>query len=351
MLTVSTRRRCLAALLACVSLAGQAAENPPAQALALVDALQLVEGAKKLLIGRIAGGVQRGVNSQQELDCLRAADFSVINVEYAEAFARSLSEPEIDSALKYFSSEAGRRYAQAWSQQGFKPLTEQDYGSAGEFFTSEAGRKLLSILMDEKGFRDRLMPQLLPVFDRCMEKKSAAEQFDALAPPATPSEDRSPPASKQALRQLIRAMGDDAAFLLAFQQRLPEYGNRISKRNADCIKGIKPAQLTDAFAEQLAGQLTSSEVTDALAFYESKAGQGFRQGSLAQMKLPPGQKISMLDYMTADQLLEMKEFVKKPVARKLMKDNLTQQKSVMEGVQGRLLQIVQECARQPATNR
>ena len=47
----------------------------------------------------------------------------------------------------------------------------------------------------------------------------------------------------------------------------------------------------------------------------------------------------------------MKEFVKKPVARKLMKDNLTQQKSVMEGVQGRLLQIVQECARQPATNR
>lgn len=350
MRTDSTRRRCLAAFLACASLAGQAAENPPAGALALADTMQLSEAAKTAFIGKTATKVQRGEKSQQELHCLRAADYSVINVEYAAAFARSLSEAEIDSALKYFSSEAGRRYMQNWSLQRFEPLTEQDYAGAGEFFGSEAGRKLLPILMDESGLRNRLVPRLIPVLERCMEKKSAAEYFDELAP-ATPAEDKSPPASKEALRQLIRAMRDDEAFVLAFQQQLPAHGDRISKRDADCIKGMKPAQITDAFAAGIAGRLTSSEVTDALAFYESKAGQGFTRGSIAQLNLPPGRQVSMLDYMTADQLLEMKEFVKKPIARKLMMDKLTQQKSVMEGVQRRLLQIVQECSRKSASDR
>jgi hypothetical protein len=47
-------------------------------------------------------------------------------------------------------------------------------------------------------------------------------------------------------------------------------------------------------------------------------------------------------------VLELKEFVKKPVARKLMLDNITQQKAVIEGVQKRLIELVQECARKPA---
>ena len=52
--------------------------------------------------------------------------------------------------------------------------------------------------------------------------------------------------------------------------------------------------------------------------------------------------------MTPDQVLEMKEFVKKPVARKLMVDKITEQKSVIDGVQRRLIELVQECARKPA---
>lgn len=59
----------------------------------------------------------------------------------------------------------------------------------------------------------------------------------------------------------------------------------------------------------------------------------------------------MLDYMTADQLLEMKEFIKNPVARKLMVDKVPQQKSAMEGVQRRLVQVVQEYARKLASDR
>lgn len=75
------------------------------------------------------------------------------------------------------------------------------------------------------------------------------------------------------------------------------------------------------------------------------------QASLAQMKLPPGREVAMLDYMTADQLLEMKEFIKNPVARKLMVDKVPQQKSAMEGVQRRPVQVVQEYARKLASDR
>ena len=98
--------------------------------------------------------------------------------------------------------------------------------------------------------------------------------------------------------------------------------------------------------------MTSSDVTDALAFYESKAGQAFTQSSIDRFRLPPGQEETdtdyILRYMTPDQVLEMKEFVKKPVARKLMADKLTQQKPVIDAVQRRLMELLQDCARKPA---
>jgi hypothetical protein len=103
--------------------------------------------------------------------------------------------------------------------------------------------------------------------------------------------------------------------------------------------------------------LTSSEVTDALAFYKGKAGQGFTQSLIDRFRLPPGQDVTGTDYvlrhMTPDKVLEMKEFVKKPVARKLMVDKITQQKAVIDGVQKRLMGLMglmglmQECARKP----
>lgn len=346
-------RRALAAFLACVVLTGQAAENPPEAALALADALHLPDAAKRVLIGRMASGVQRGENSQKELDCLRAADYGPIKVAYAEHFAASLSDAEIDAALKFFSSEPGRRYAQTWSLHNFKSLTDQDHAGIGDFFNSEAGRKLVPVLLDGKGFLDRVLPHLTPMMDRCMEKKSVAQFFDRVAPvTAGAGEDTSPPASKEALRRLIRAMRDDEATVLAFQQGLPAHENRISKREAACIAGIKPAQITDAFAVGVAGQLTSSEVTDALAFYESKAGQGFTQSLIDRLRLPPEREATGADYimryMTVDQVLELKEFVQKPVARKLMVDKITEQESVIAGVQRRVLELMQECVRKPA---
>jgi hypothetical protein len=346
-------RRSLAAFFACVVLAGHAAENPPEAALALADALHLPEAAKSLLIGRTASGVTHGENSQKELDCLQTADFGPIKVAYAEALAAALSDAEIDAALKFFSSEPGRRYAQTWRLHDFKTLTDQDHAGIGDFFNSEAGRKLVPVLMDEKGFMDRLLPRLTPIMDRCMEKKSVAQFFDRVAPvTAGGSEDTSPPASKEALRRLIRARRDDEIMVLTFQQRLPAHENRMSKRQAACIAGIKPAQITDAFAAGISGQLTASEVADALTFYESKAGQGFTQSIVDRFRLPPGGEQTgtdyMLRYMTPEQALEMKEFVKKPVARKLMLDKVTEQKSVMDAVQHRILELIQECVRKPA---
>jgi hypothetical protein len=339
-------RRSFAAFLVCAVLTGRAAESPPESALALADALHLTEGAKRVLIGKVASGVQRGENSQKELDCLQAADFGPIKDTYADALADSLSEAEIDAALKFLSSEPGRRYAQTWS------LTDQDYAGAGDFFNSEAGRKLLLVLVDGKGFLNRLLPRLTPMLDRCMEKKSVAQFFDRVAPvTAGASEDTSPPASKEALRRLIRAMRDDEAMVLAVHQRLPAQENRLSKRQIACIAGIEPPQITDAFAAGISGQLTSSEVTDALAFYESKAGQGFTQSLIDRLRLQPGEDETgtdyVLRYMTPDQVLEMKEFVKKPVARKLMVEKITQHESVIAGVQGRLSELMQECARKP----
>jgi hypothetical protein len=346
-------RRSLAAFLACMALTGHAAENPPEAALALADALHLPDAAKSVLIGRMASGVKRGENSQKELDCLQTADFGPIKVAYAEALAASLNVTELDAALKFFSTEPGRRYAQTWTLHNFKTLTDQDHAGIGDFFNSEAGRKLVPVLADEKGFIDRLLPRLAPIMDRCMEKKSVAQFFDRVAPvTAGASEDTSPPASKEALRRLIRAMRDDEIMVLTFQQGLPAHANRMSKRQAACIADIKPAQITDAFAAGISGQLTASEVADALTFYESKAGQGFTQSIIDRFQLPPGREQTgtdyMLRYMTPEQALEMKEFVKKPVARKLMLDKVTQQQPVLDGVQRRLLELIQECARKPA---
>jgi hypothetical protein len=206
-----------------------AAENPPEAAFALADALHLPEAAKSVLIGRMASGVKRGENSQEELDCLQAADFGPVKVAYAEALAAPLSDAEIDAALKVFSSEPGRRYAQTWSSHNFKSLTDQDHAGIRDFFNSEAGRKLMLVLVDGKGFLDRALPRLTPMMDRCMEKKTVRQFFDQVAPvTAGAGEDTSPPASKEALRRLIRAMRDDEAMVLASQQRLPAYENRMS---------------------------------------------------------------------------------------------------------------------------
>jgi hypothetical protein len=348
----SRTRRSLAAILACVVLAGQAAESPPAAALALTDALHLTEAGKRVLIGSVASGVKRGENSQKELDCLHAADFGPLRVAYAEALAAWLSDTELDAALKFSSSEPGRRYVETWTSHDFESLTDEDHAGIRDFYNSEAGRKLMPVLMDGKAFLARVLPRLTPMFDRCMEKKSAAQFFDQVAPvTAGASEDTSPPASKEALRRLIRAMREDEAMVLASQQRLPAHENHMSKRQAACIADIKPAQVTDAFAAGISGQLTSSEVTDALAFYESKAGRGFTQSLIDRFRLPPGQDETGIDYvlryMTSEQVLEVKEFVKKPIARKLMVDKITQQKAVIEGVQRRLIELVQECARKP----
>jgi hypothetical protein len=346
-------RRALAAFFTCIVLAVQAAENPPEAALALADALHLTEAAKSALIGRMASGVKRGENSQKELDCLQTADFGPIKVAYAEALAASLNDTEIDAALKFFSTDPGRRYAQTWRLHDFKTLTDQDHAGIGDFLNSEAGRKLVPVLMDEKGFMNRLLPRLAPIMDRCMERKSVAQFFDRVAPvSAGAGEDTSPPASKEALRRLIRAMRDDEIMVLTFQQGLPAHQSRMSKRQAACIADLKPAQITDAFAAGISGQLTASEVTDALTFYESKAGQGFTQSIIDRFQLPPGRQQTgtdyMLRYMTPEQALEMKEFAKKPVARKLMLDKVMQQKSVMDGVQRRILELIQECVRKPA---
>jgi hypothetical protein len=110
---------------------------------------------------------------------------------------------------------------------------------------------------------------------------------------------------------LIRAMREDEAMVLGFQQGLLVYEHRMSKRDAACIASVKPAQA-------ISGQLTSSDVTDALAFYESKAGQGFTESIIDRFKLPLGTETGtdyVMRYMTADQVLEMKEFVQKPVAQ------------------------------------
>ena len=347
----STSRRSLAAFLACLVLTGQAAENPPEAAFALADALHLPDAAESLLVGRLANGVKRGENSQKELDCLQAADFGPARVAYAEALAASLNDAELNDALKFFSSEIGRRYAQTWRLHNFKTLTDQDHAGIRDFFNSEAGRKLVLVLVDDKGFMDRLLPRLTPMMDRCMEKKSVAQFFDRVAPVTDgASKDTSPPASREALRRLIRAMREDEAMVLGFQQGLLVYEHRMSKRDAACIASVKPAQVTDSFAAAISGQLTSSDVTDALAFYESKAGQGFTESIIDRFKLPLGTETGtdyVMRYMTADQVLEMKEFVQKPVARKLMVDKIAQQKPVLDAVQRRLMEVVRECARKP----
>jgi hypothetical protein len=347
------RRRSLAALLGCVALAGPAAENPPEAAFALADALHLPEAAEALLIGKMVGGVKRGENSQKELDCLQAADFGPIKVAYAELLAASLSGAEIDAALQFFSSEPGRRYARTWQLHNFKTLTDQDDAGIRDFFNSEAGRKLVLVLMDEKGSMDRLLPRLIPILDRCADKKTVRQFFDRVAPVTEgTSEDESPPASMEALRRLIRAMRDDEAVVLGLQQQLPAHENHMSKRQVACLAGLKPAQFTDVFAAGISGQLTSSEVTDALAFYESKAGQAFTQSSIDRFRLPPGQDETgtdyILRYMTPQQVLQMKDFVQKPVARKLMVDKVTEQKSIKDAIQMRLIKLMQECAGKPA---
>ena len=344
-------QRSLFALLACLTLTSQASESPAEAAFALADALHLPEMAEALLIGRMVGGVKRGENSQKELDCLQAADFGFIKVSYAEMLAASLSEAEIDSALQFFSSEPGRRYAQTWRLHNFNTLTDQDHAGIHEFFNSEAGRKLMLVLVDEKGSMERLLPRLNPLLDRCMEKKTVRQFFDQVAPVTQgASEDTSPPASMEALRRLIRATREDEVMLLAVQQRLPANESQLSKRQVACLADLKPAQFTDVFAAGISGQLTSSEVADALAFYESQAGQAFTQASIDRLRLPAGQETeadSLLRYMRPEQVLDIKEFVQKPVARKLMVGKVTQQKSIRDAIQRRLIKLMQECAQKP----
>jgi hypothetical protein len=62
----------------CVVVSIDAAEDVASSALALADALQVVETSRLALEARTRAGIEAGRNSEQELECLKAADFTPV---------------------------------------------------------------------------------------------------------------------------------------------------------------------------------------------------------------------------------------------------------------------------------
>jgi hypothetical protein len=338
-----SKQRWLAIVLAGVILGGWAADSPSQAALAIADAMRVTETFRVGLKMRARQDVERGGNSQQELDCLEAADLSFVKITYAEALARLLTQAELNEVLKFFSSPVGKRYLAGALAES---LSSEERAALGEFLVSDAGAKI-STELDTPQFRDQLFKRVSSVTSPCREGKTSAERFASLVPAPSPDEVRAAkekftPAAYDQVYALIRAMRHDELVVLALQQRVTANAARLPKQAATCAAGFKPSQFTDVIARPLIGQLSTTEVADALAFYRSKAGQQITQARFDEARAGAPQR-PITDYITADQGAELLQFLKRPVARKLMEENVLEQKAIEESLAKQMAKVMDAC--------
>jgi hypothetical protein len=152
---------------------------PPAEAKALVAAMQVAEQAREGVLAGVQKAVQQGRASQKEFDCIKAANLGSVEDAYASAFAAALSPAEMKDATAFLSSPEGKAYlryarSEERKQRGLPDpdpksgLTDKETAAALGFVEKSAGKKLLETRSFETAeFRSALIRGISEVATKC----------------------------------------------------------------------------------------------------------------------------------------------------------------------------------------
>jgi hypothetical protein len=148
-----------AALVSLVPMAfAQARKSAAAQAAILATTMQVDRHARLRLEASVRKEIEAGSASQQELDCVRAADMDFVVDAYARAILATLSAEEITRALAFYASEEGQAFLEHSIDQELRPsavaatgLTPAEQRALTKFLSTNAGKKLLAGRVLETG--------------------------------------------------------------------------------------------------------------------------------------------------------------------------------------------------------
>lgn len=350
------------AILLFVGYPTEAATNVPHSAFALADSMQVVETSRLMMEARTQAGIEKGRNSQEELVCWKAADFTPVREVWAEAFARVMTSTEMEEASAFLVTPQGAKILQhlnaesmktlGWSSASGPSLTEDESAAALEFLSTSAGRKIFGDDLQSAELLERMIDSLLPMLQKCREPKSAAQIFEGLDASMTPEEreraassaaDTTRPSQSDAVK-LVRAMREDEFFLVHFRQGMNAETRPVSKVQRACIEGLKPKDISSAMAVAVQEQLAAAEVKDAISFYKSEAGRKFTAITFDNIERPVG-LTDFMKIMTVDEALSLRKFFLLSASRKLMQDKIIEQPDSMNRIGQRVLELTESCLR------
>lgn len=357
-----------APVLLCVAVSIEAAEDVPPSALALADALQVVETTRLTMEARIKAGIETGRNSEQELGCWKATDFTPVRSVFAEALARLLTSAEMDEARTFLAKPLGRKVmqfmnaesakARGWQWPSAAPLTEEEAVEALEFLSTSAGKKIYSDELQSPEMQKRMVDRMLPMFQKCMEPKSTAQRFENLEASMTPEEreraaasaaDKTRPSQSDAIK-LVRAMREDELFVALLHQRTKRDTRPMPKARRDCIESLRPTDVTSALVPAVQEHLSASEVKDAIGFYESEVGRKYTNLIFDNLERPT-ELADFMKVISIDETRSLRKFFVTSASRKLMEDKVTQEPASMNRIGLRLQEFMDSCLSKSGTGR
>jgi hypothetical protein len=357
-----------AAVVLLVGYSAEVAASVPDAAFALADAMQVIENSRLAVEARTQAGIEKGRNSQKELACWKATDFTPVRAVFAEAFARVLTSAEIDEARAFLATPLGSKFVQYMNAEGMKALgwasasapslTEDEGETALKFLSTSAGSKIYSADFQSAELQKQMIDSLLPMFQKCMEPKSAERHLKELDASMTPEEraraassaaDTARPTQADAVK-LVRAMREDEFFLAHLRQRMNTETGPVSTVQRACIEALKPTDISSDMAVAVQEQLSAAEVKDAIEYYESEAGRKFTEIAFDNLERP----VELADFMkvmSVDEVQSLRKFFVLSASRKLMQDRIIQQPASLERISLRVRELTASCLRENAGKR
>lgn len=134
--------------------------------------------------------------------------------------------------------------------------------------------------------------------------------------------------------RLVSAMRDDERMLRsALMEKLRRTG--LSGQDMECLDRFEYPEITDIVASAISDKMTAAEVREALAYFQSASGRKVVKRELELGGEGP--------FTAADQA-ELKKFKQRPAGRKLFRDLILKNATLMAEVMARLERHLQDCA-------
>lgn len=140
------------------------------------------------------------------------------------------------------------------------------------------------------------------------------------------------PAYYDSLR-LVSAMREDERMLRVAREEKLQRG-RLSPQNRQCLDSLEYSEITDIVARQISYSMTSAEVLDALGYFQSPGGRKFVRRELGIL--------GETQFTTLDQA-ELERFKQRPAGRKLFRDMVLKNDTLMAEVAERIQRGLEDC--------